>query len=65
MITYNTNKIKIIIWDILDIITDLQKTQHKIKNNIESMIKGIPYITYKHIKKEIIILDKGIYNRII
>jgi hypothetical protein len=33
----------------------------KIKNNIESMIKGILYITYKHIKKEIIILNKGIY----
>lgn len=31
------------------------------------MIKGIPYITYiqkQHIKKEIIILNKGIYNRI-
>lgn len=26
------------------------------------MIKGILYITYKHIKKEIIILNKGIYN---
>lgn len=25
------------------------------------MIKGILYITYKHIKKEIIILNKGIY----
>lgn len=39
--------------------------KHKIKNNIESMIKGILYITYKHIKKEIIILNKGIYNKII
>lgn len=29
------------------------------------MIKGIPYITYKHIKKEIIILNKGIYIYII
>lgn len=30
------------------------------------MIKGILYITYKHIKKEyIIILNKGIYNKII
>lgn len=33
------------------------------------MIKGILYITYvqkqQHIKKEIIILNKGIYNRII
>lgn len=27
------------------------------------MIKGILYITYKHIKKEIIILNKGIYNK--
>lgn len=39
--------------------------KHKMKNNIESMIKGILYITYKHIKKEIIILNKGIYNKII
>lgn len=30
-----------------------------------TMIKGILYITYKHIKKEIIILNKGIYNKII
>lgn len=50
--------IKIKIIDILDIIIDPQN-KHKIKNNIESMIKGILYITYKHIKKEIIIL----YNR--
>lgn len=35
---------------ILDIIIDPQN-KHKIKNNIESMIKGILYITYKHIKK--------------
>lgn len=54
--------IKIKIIDILDIIIDPQN-KHKIKNNIESMIKGILYITYKHIKKEIIILNKGIYNR--
>lgn len=44
---------------------DPQNNKHKIKNNIESMIKGILYITYKHIKKEIIILNKGIYNKII
>lgn len=61
MITYKHIKIKII--DILDIIIDPQNNKHKIKNNIESMIKGILYITYKHIKKEIIILNKGIYNR--
>lgn len=57
--------IKIKIIDILDIIIDPQNNKHKIKNNIESMIKGILYITYKHIKKEIIILNKGIYNKII
>jgi hypothetical protein len=56
--------IKIKIIDILDIIMDPQN-KHKIKNNIESMIKGILYITYKHIKKEIIISNKGIYNKII
>lgn len=56
--------IKIKIIDIPDIIIDPQN-KHKIKNNIESMIKGILYITYKHIKKEIIILNKGIYNKII
>lgn len=58
MVTYNTYTIKII--DILDIIIDPKTNKHKIKNNIESMIKGILYITYKHIKKEIIILNKGI-----
>lgn len=57
--------IKIKIIDILDIIIDPKTTHIKIKNNIESMIKGILYITYKHIKKEIIILNKGIYNKII
>lgn len=51
--------IKIKIIDILDIIIDPQNKQ-KI-----TMIKGILYITYKHIKKEIIILNKGIYNRYI
>ena len=37
-----------------------KNNKHKIKNNIESMIKGIPYITHQHIKKERIILNKGI-----
>lgn len=37
--------------NILDITIDSKNNKHKMKNNIESMIKGILYITYIHIKK--------------
>lgn len=44
--------LKIKILDILDIIIDPQNNKHKIKNNNDKRISL--YITYKHIKKEII-----------